>query len=154
MTTARLDWSLVRKRRTRHLAAVHDSHSWRCRRQDVHITPSRSPSWLRPHGHPYVTALMCHTGHLYLPEIKGKKERERERNHNIYGITAKWQPAAKKKMKAITCSRWKTSILIFNRMCFIASYLQPDLTDPTNHKLPYQRRISGLIGVVEKDHFI
>lgn len=39
-------------------------------------------------------------------------------------------------------------------MCFIASYLQSDLSDPTNHKLPYQRRISGLIGVVRKDRFI
>lgn len=83
-------------------------------------------------------------------------------DHNGDGIAAERQaarPAAgikcnKMEMKAITCSRWNPATLIFNRMCFLASYSQPDLSDPTNHKLPYQRRISGLIGLVEKDHFI
>lgn len=103
-------------------------------------------------------ASVCHCTrvshwHLYLPEIWKNKKTKRITVSRYY-CKMPIRSSAAAEIKAITRSCWNTVTLIFNRMCFIASYLQSDLSDPTNHKLPYQRRISGPIGVVKKDRFI
>lgn len=96
----------------------------------------------------------CHTRVLFIsrkifPKINKKKEKEsRFLGYDCKNVAMRSSPAAG--IKAITCRGWNTVTLIFNRMCFIASYLQSDLSDPTNHKWPYQRRISALLGVVKK----
>lgn len=100
-------------------------------------------------------ALMCHTWHLLscrkfntkkkkkMKEVKKKKKKSKEiqRNSDIY-----WRDLQRENaLSSAPLTRRGSETVMFNRMCFIASCLQSDLSDPTNHKLPYQRRISGLI---------